>query len=448
MDDLIRAQPHRLEFRRTRGVVHSFREEYTEAAKDFTVALREARALRKAKTTHHGTGASSDFRNGKGRAKKSGGKSNGRAPPSGTSVLDDNYGDFEPDAGALVLHPSVLPDAPEPIEAQCLFLRGNAYLQHAISLVEAAAFRLEGVTKASTVDGAELRLCYLEGGRYGGTEVGHPDGPLGNKHGPKQQAYRDVMSLPIFKEQVTNLIRKGMRDHERFLAHFDTLEAPDAAHLSPGNLAEKVHYAFLASEAIRPGNHGTAPPLPDTLTMFTTYHPLLVESHFSILLGYLMLADFERLLPTFIRTAALVDGLEGYPIFLPPRSMAQAEFIEILERLASGWKAGTQPHSMSSRTRERSEQALLPTPPPSSDGSSSSRHSPEPCRPDAAEALDYARILLAPVVKRQKERQDKDKAMVLSGKKKPLSINIPLHGPRVEVVLAWFAAVHIPELDV
>ncbi|KAF8137392.1 hypothetical protein EV363DRAFT_1317849 [Boletus edulis] len=34
------------------------------------------------------------------------------------------------------------------------------------------------------------------------------------------------------------------------------------------------------------------------------------------------------------------------PIFLPPRSMAQAEFIEVLERLASGWKVGIHPHSV------------------------------------------------------------------------------------------------------
>jgi hypothetical protein len=33
------------------------------------------------------------------------------------------------------------------------------------------------------------------------------------------------------------------------------------------------------------------------------------------------------------------------------------------------------------------------------------------------------------------------------GKAKPLPINIPLHGPRVEVVLAWLAAVWLVELE-
>ncbi len=62
-----------------------------------------------------------------------------------------------------------------------------------------------------------------------------------------------------------------------------------------------------------------------------------------------MLADFAALVPTFIRTAFVIDGLEGYPVFFAPRSMAQAEFIEVLERLAGGWKIGTQPHSLSAQ---------------------------------------------------------------------------------------------------
>ena len=73
----------------------------------------------------------------------------------------------------------------------------------------------------------------------------------------------------------------------------------------------------------------------------------------------------------------------------------------------------------------------------------------EALRPDAAEALDCARILLAPVYKRQRERAEK--AVMeknAGGKKKPVPINIPLHGPRVEIILAWLGAVHLPELDV
>jgi hypothetical protein len=69
---------------------------------------------------------------------------------------------------------------------------------------------------------------------------------------------------------------------------------------------------------------------------------------------------------------------------------------------------------------------------------------------DADETLDCARILLAPVVARQQERTGKAAVEKAAGsnKKKPLSINIPLHGPRVEIILAWLGAVHLPALDV
>jgi len=210
-----------------------------------------------------------------------------------------------------------------------------------------------------------------------------------------------------------------------------------------------------------------------------------------------MLADFATILPTFTRTASLVDGLEGYPIFLPPRSMAQAEFIEVLERLAGGWRNGIKPHSLSAQ-RGKSRLAIegpssfhLTSPDVERDpkdeaeddfratsSSSSTRknsasngecslnpghihimnstttnggHSnkePFSRRLDAVEALDSARILLAPVAKRQRERAEKAAAEKASGgKKKPMPINIPLHGPRVEVILAWLGAVHLPELD-
>jgi len=57
-----------------------------------------------------------------------------------------------------------------------------------------------------------------------------------------------------------------------------------------------------------------------------------------------MLGDFTALLRAFV-AATVVDGLECYPIFLPPRSMVQVEFVETLERFAGCWRIGTQPHS-------------------------------------------------------------------------------------------------------
>lgn len=84
---------------------------------------------------------------------------------------------------------------------------------------------------------------------------------------------------------------------------------------------------------------------------FTTYHPLLVESHYSILLNYLLLGDFPAVLNSYVKIAHLVDGLEGYPVFLPARSMAQAEFVEVFERLLGGWRFGATPDANVPGTR-------------------------------------------------------------------------------------------------
>jgi hypothetical protein len=227
------------------------------------------------------------------------------------------------DGEPLLKHPSVLDNAPDPIEPQLLFLRGAAYLQQAVYTIEAAVLNIEGVRKAPSVDGAELRLCYIENSKYGGIEIGNPDGPLGKHDGPKSLAYAAVLGEKSFKDHISQLLKKSLRDHEKFLLHFDSLDSPNA--MPEGDLAYQTEYSFLLSESMRPGNHvNMPPPIPDTAAMFTTYHPLLVESHFSVLICQLMLADFATLLPILV---LLLMDWRGHPTFLPPRSMAQAEFI-------------------------------------------------------------------------------------------------------------------------
>jgi len=67
---------------------------------------------------------------------------------------------------------------------------------------------------------------------------------------------------------------------------------------------------------------------------------------------------------------------------------------------------------------------------------------------DLAETLDCVRMLLVPVAARQRQHAEKAAAeKVSNGNKKSLNINIPLHGPRVEIILAWLAAVHLVELE-
>lgn len=495
MDELIAAHPQRLEYHRTRGIVHCFRDEFSQATKDFTFALKEARANRKAKLAHHETLTQSEgksLKQAKRRKAKSSNRTNGQAPQDGTSVLENELegSDLEP----TVKHPSLSDDELDPIELQLLFLRGAAYFQQAIYTIESAIIRLENVNRTPSADGTELRLCYLENGKYGGVEIGNPEGPLGKRDGLKLQAYAAALGEKSFKEHVDQLLRKSMRDHERFQSHFESLEAPGGAH--DGDIAVKIHRAFLLSESYHhPANlndPNTVPTMLDGPATFTTYHPLLVESLFSVLICQLMLADFKTILSSFVHAAATVEGLEGYPVFQPPRSMAQAEFIEVLERLAGGWKNGIQPHS-STAQRGKSRLVIpspvksplssaLPSPPVSRSNSyheenaagsssctgesSGSRPSTQLIsaldgsqpfsseestkdHPSAAEALDCARILLAPVVKRQRQQAERAAAeKAATGKAtKPAPINIPLHGPKVEVILAWLGAVHLPRLD-
>lgn len=310
-------------------------------------------------------------------------------------------------------HPSLLPDAPTSLEHQLLFLRGAAYLQNAVHHIEQTVLELEGVSRKASQDGAELSLCYLANGRYGGVEVGNPDGPLGSKEGKKAAKYRSTLGTAENREKIIAMLRKSVRDHEKFLSYFDSVEGrKTVANDTKRNVApEDAELAYLTTETAR-SHQGSAPRHIDAPpASFTTYHPLLVESHFSILLSLMLMGQFDTVLTSFIRVATLVDALEGYPIFLPARSMAQAEFVEILERLATGWEAG----------------AMF-------DG--------EPLG-ERGDRLRALRTMLIPVLKRQRERV----AEALQGdKKKKGPINIPLHGPRVEIILAWLGATHLPDL--
>jgi hypothetical protein len=504
LDELIEAEPTRLHYFRTRGTVRCFRDEYALAIKDFTHALKESKALRKARVSHH----LDEARRSKMKSKHHGAehKFNGQAPPSGTSVLDETPNTS--DAGKTqYLHASAGPNAPDPVEPQVLFLRAAAYLQNAVFLIEEAILGVEGVEKVPAQDALELRLSFLEKGKYGGISWEGPDGPLGPKNGAKMQAYRNTLASLPSREMVSVMLKKSIRDHEKFMTYFDTVDGA----LPPfeGNVAQRIESAFLLSESLRPGSHAAPPPLPENPGIFTTYHPLLVESHFSVLLCHLLLGDFASVLPAYQRAAALVDGLEGYPVFLPARSMAQAEFMEILERIATSWALGTHPHSLTpsetlmiepasvipspissiteshvdsaNSTRPTSPSAeyqlhsdlssepslALTQPPPklsdvpqpirngrrqsTEDSECLDRGTPSSAAHGAMANLDCLRILLAPVVNRQRVRREETVGSTngqnSANNKKGITINIPLHGPRVDLVLAYIAAVHLHELD-
>jgi hypothetical protein len=110
------------------------------------------------------------------------------------------------------------------------------------------------------------------------------------------------------------------------------------------DLKGQSEYAFACLESTTPCNYASLPGPgsftfaggrlpPPSATVFTTYHPLLVESHHAILFATLILGNFPSAVPRFTPTASLVVGPEGYhPVFLPPRSVAQADSVEVFER--------------------------------------------------------------------------------------------------------------------
>ncbi|KZV64210.1 hypothetical protein PENSPDRAFT_757425 [Peniophora sp. CONT] len=451
LDGLIANHPHCSEYYRTRGIVYTFREEYAPAIRDFTHVLNQARSARKAQTAH---AASSPAGRG-GKKKKASAQRDVDVPPP---------------------HPTKGEDAPEPIELQALFLRGSTYIQYATSLVESKALSLEGVKKTFLPNGQDLRLAEpLPDARYGGVEADHPDGPLGPRDGAKASAYRDALLNPQLRQQVFTLARKSIRDAERFLTHFGALDphGPGSGVPSPEDIPERVAYSYALSAALRPGVRASLPTPPSDLprpAVPPPYHPLLVEAHFIILLGHLLLGDFTAVLHGLMRAARVIEVLEGGPIFLPPRSLAQAEVVEILERLAGCWENGTRPSSQALTGNGKGAAPTIPapfiesgqrssssTPFFTASGSSSSSTfmptSPLPETPatrsllgaaglygsgeECAAQLDAARMLLAAVVTRQNAQTPASSPQ----------LSIPLYGPRVEIVLAWLGAVWIPALD-
>ncbi|KAI5118260.1 hypothetical protein M0805_008194 [Coniferiporia weirii] len=507
LDQLIAENPQRLEFYRTRGVVHCFRDEYVLAAKDFTFALKESRAVRRARQAHDPVLRPTGGENYP-KAKRKSPKVNGQAPPSGTAAVIGEA-DGEP---PQLLHPSLQPDAPAPLEPQVLFHRGAAHLAHAFFLIEEALFALEGIPRIPPNDFDEVHLAYITNGRYGGTEIGNPDGPLGAPDGTKARAYHAAFAQSGLREQVCALLRKSKRDHERFLAHFDIIgDEPNPDDTS--DILQQIEHAFLLLETFRPhtrtpdtgtstststsaaGKQGA--PLSDAPLPFSTYHPLLLEAHFSVLLCLLLLGDFGVLTHTFARAARAVAGLEGYPVFLPPRSMAQAEFGETLERLAGGWRCGKMPNALV-RVTEPRQRPRMPTPSlhvqpnehtaavpshssssagpsmstsgpsasgsgsPASDEDNPSSRPPDPGAEATAvrrAALEHLRLLLAPVHARLRTRAEGTRSTNGvgghghsangggGGERKPAPLNLALHGARVEVILAWLGAVQLPELE-
>lgn len=79
------------------------------------------------------------------------------------------------------------------------------------------------------------------------SQIGNPDGPLGSKYGKKLNAYRDVFGTDKWKTEIHALARKSIRDHERFLAHFDQVRL----RYSPSSMADLMLTNLSFPDGIR-----------------------------------------------------------------------------------------------------------------------------------------------------------------------------------------------------
>lgn len=71
----------------------------------------------------------------------------------------------------------------------------------------------------------------------------------------------------------------------------------------------------------------------------------MIEAHFSVLLNLLLLGDIPSLLDQHYRIARLMDYIEGYPVFVPARSLNQSQYAEVMELLACSWLAAREKDS-------------------------------------------------------------------------------------------------------
>lgn len=351
LDQLILSNPHRLEYYRTRGIVHGFKQDYPAAIRNFTQALVQAKATRKAKAHHAEVAAGTRTRK-----KGKGGKSKGKGKEEHGAATNGGGGGADSSSASTPAREEATSIGKEPgddLERQMLFHRGMAHFHYACKLLEDAALDIEGVEKPSgglSNEGGELTLRNV--GIVLKDEVA---GLYGCASPKKQERYRTELGDPALREKVTTLLRKSLRDQERFLSYFAVWEAPAGSVLEEEKRYQNprstdkpltfrgrrlIHHRALSnrtrhSDPRRPEvANGDVKPEP---ALLTTYHPLIVEAHFSVLLTHLLLGDFSALVTAHARTVRLMDYLEGYPVFLPARSLNQSEYAEVLERLAVTW---------------------------------------------------------------------------------------------------------------
>lgn len=114
LDNLIASNPTRLEYYRTRGIVLGFKGDYPTAIENYTQAIAQAKASRKA-GQYHDTGLKANSKNSRKKGKSSTLKGEPKDSSTSTSVKEDTDTNIGSEAG-------------DDLERQIMFHRGKTDL--------------------------------------------------------------------------------------------------------------------------------------------------------------------------------------------------------------------------------------------------------------------------------------------------------------------------------
>ncbi|KAI9010675.1 hypothetical protein DFJ74DRAFT_685311 [Hyaloraphidium curvatum] len=367
LDKIISQRPGVAEYHRTRAMIHGFREEFPASLKDFKTAIMIAKKRRR-------LGPSPDCEKLPGDGLK-------KHHHLGDGSVSGKWEDLD-----------------ECSEAQLYFLRGACYHQYAISLLDRA---IQSVNIKAAAAKAKERTTQQSPAVEGVADRSGEKGKGGKT--PQAFVSPDVLQAPLESyrpavepvvAQVASLARKSIRDYEKFLEFFpnptlfeggpiqqghksvvpqgDADEAEDVADSEASSplstIAEmeeflrtvnlnSVLYGSSAKDAsgAKDANLSSASSLATlrnalkdadlhsaakNLLSLGTYHPLLVEAWYAIGINLMLLTDWTSALSWHSRIIKLQDSVDGYPVFLPARSMSQADYVEVITRMKRTLPAG------------------------------------------------------------------------------------------------------------
>ncbi|CAG8751651.1 15788_t:CDS:2, partial [Racocetra persica] len=159
---------------------------------------------------------------------------------------------------------------------------------------------------------------------------------------PKLEEYRKEL-LPIM-HQVQSLTKRSIRDYTHFLGFYPS-SLPPFSTSDEGTSKASTPIASRDSSPVRsfkekddnlnPSINITDQQV-DTKTTDKSRKPVEKEANLPSEVGtlnYVLIGDLHTGALWHARISEMHECIEGYPVFLPARSMAQADYMEVLERV-------------------------------------------------------------------------------------------------------------------